>query len=105
MSKSASEPRVGGYYVEARDTMARAVSGVLANSPELAERLQACNTPEEMRSTDADAYEVLLSAAIRAYPDWWHVEQLGSAVVQALFAHRLGAGRPPTPNVSGRPRP
>ena len=88
MSKSASAPKVGGYYVEARDTMARAVSVLLANSPELAERLRACNTPEEMRSTDANAYEVLLSAAIRAYPEWWHVEQVGSAVVQAVFAHR-----------------
>ena len=81
--------KVGGYYVEARDTMARAVSGVLVNSPELAERLQACNTPTEMQSTDADAYEALLSAAVRACPEWWHVEQLGSAVVQALFAHRF----------------
>ena len=43
---SEAAPKVGSYYVEARDTMARAVSGVLAYSPELAERLQACNTPE-----------------------------------------------------------
>ncbi len=85
---SEAAPKVGGHYVEARDTMARAVSVLLASSPELAERLQACNTPEEMRSTDADAYGALLSAAIRAYPDWWHVEQLGSAVVQAVFMHR-----------------
>ena len=90
MSKSA--PRVGGYYVEARDTMTRAVSVLLANRPDLAERPQACNTPTEMRSTDADAYEALLSAAIRAYPEWWHVEQIGSAVVQAVFAHRMGPG-------------
>ena len=88
MGKSA--PKVGGYYVEARDTMARAVSVLLANRPDLAERLQACNTPTEMQSTDADAYEALLSAAIRAYPEWWHVEQISSAVAQAVFAHRTG---------------
>ena len=89
---SEAAPKVGGYYVEARDTMARAVSVLLASRPDLAERLQACNTPAEMQSTDADAYEALLSAAVRAYPEWWHVEQVRSAVVGALFAHRLGAG-------------
>jgi len=103
MSKAA--PKVGGYYIEARDIMADAVSVLLARSPGLAERLKTCNTPTEMQSVDADAYEALLSAAIRAYPEWWHVEQLGSAVVQALFAHRLGAGRPLTPSAQGRPRP
>lgn len=89
---SESAPKVGGYYIEARDTMARAVSVLLANRPDLAERLQACNTPTEMQSTDADAYEALMSAAIWAYPEWWHIEQIGSAAVQALFAHRMGPG-------------
>tara|TARA_R100000152_G_C6780867_1_gene214209 strand:- start:934 stop:1212 length:279 start_codon:yes stop_codon:yes gene_type:complete len=80
---------VGGYYIEARDEMAKAASAFLDNNKEVADALKGCYTAEEARNVNEIAYNELYAAAVSGYPEFWYFEQVYSAMSVALVQQAI----------------